>query len=349
MKQTIRHILYVVSVALAVVSVAACQHRELFPSAERVSVRFVIDEPLTKACGVSNADEKCINRWALLVFDKYGFRVAEGFSSNNSGIDAVLDAGTYTVCAVVNNVISFEPSDYETLSQLEQSLVSLEQNTTSSFVMFGRQSLSLSGGDNGTKSITVSRLVSKVGVRSILVDDSGELAGHQVLLKSMYLTNVSRYSHLGADMETNALPSFRDGWYNTLGLYTGELSVAGLDALLVDKGIDLTVSAVLPHMTEHYFYPFPNRTPSEADSNVASWSRRCTRLVVEASVDGITYYYPVTLPSMQRNHTYIISQAVIRRFGSLDPEGRCSSAIDVTWAVSPDAGWDGPTSITELS
>ena len=348
MKKTIKYYLPPVLALLLAVCVSSCHRREL-DADERVTVRFVIGDLMTKAGDIPSADEQCINRWALLVFDTDGRRVAEGLSMDGSGIDAVLDAGVYTVCAVVNGVQSFSPADYDALSALEQEVVSLEQNMTSSLVMFGKQSLSLSGGDNGTKSITVHRLVSKVGIRSIRVDDSGELAGRSVVMKAIYLTNVVRSSRLGSDVESEALPLSRGGWYNTLGLHGGEAPVKQLDKLLYDGGIDETVSAASPYTSAHYFYPFPNTTALEGDSNASTWSRRCTRLVVEAAIDGTVYYYPVTLPLMQRNHTYIISQAVIRRIGSLDPEGREGSAMDVTWSVTSEADWDVATSITEES
>ena len=313
----------------------------------RVSVRFVIDGPVRTRVGeVPAEDEQNIGRWALLVFDMDGRRVAEGVSSDDSGISTELDSGVYTACAVVNVPSAggrpFSPADYDSLEDLESAAVMLEENSPSSLMMYGKQSLSLSGGDNGTKSITVRRLVSKVGVRAVRVDDSGVLAGRTVILSAIYLSNVPGMSSLGEDLPSGLLPDDASLWHNRLGQRDGSV-------LLVDGDLGIEVSSSTPYAVPHYFYPFPNATSSEEDSNGPSWSRRCSRLVFEAKVDGVTYYYPVTIPAMERNRTYIIGQAVIKRLGSTVPEGDCGSAMDVEWTVGGPADWDGTTPVEELS
>ena len=62
-----------------------------------------------------------------------------------------------------------------------------------------------------------------------------------------------------------------------------------------------------------YFNAYPNL--NSADDQVAD-----TRLVVEATLDGRKYYYPVTMPKMESNKSYEISELKITRPGSDDPD-----------------------------
>jgi hypothetical protein len=43
-------------------------------------------------------------------------------------------------------------------------------------------------------------------------------------------------------------------------------------------------------------------------------------LVIEATLDGTTYYYPVSIPIIQSNKTYTISELKITVPGSLSPD-----------------------------
>ena len=57
-------------------------------------------------------------------------------------------------------------------------------------------------------------------------------------------------------------------------------------------------------------------------------------------------YYPVTLPPSQRNRTYLIEEAVIRKLGSRDPEKDEPGSIDISFSVLPDA-WTPEYTVTE--
>ena len=93
---------------------------------------------------------------------------------------------------------------------------------------------------------------------------------------------------------------------------------------------------------ENAMYAYPN--PTQSDNLEGStgmykgpeggpWSIRPTRLVIEATLDGQLYYYPITLPSLEYNKSYEISNLVITRPGSDDPD-------------MPVVGFDVPFHIT---
>ena len=63
-------------------------------------------------------------------------------------------------------------------------------------------------------------------------------------------------------------------------------------------------------MNEHVFYPYPN--PTKDDTYEATWAPRHTLLVVEVTFEGKKGYYPVVLPVLERNKTYVIDELVLR-------------------------------------
>ena len=122
----------------------------------------------------------------------------------------------------------------------------------------------------------------------------------------------------------------------------------GVDAILAETGLDVPVTAASPHVQEHAFYYYPNPLPEALDSRSGTWTRRRTRLVLEAEIGGRTYYYPVTLPASQRNKTYLIEEAVIRKLGSRDPEKDEPGSVEVVFRTGTD-DWSPDYNVTENS
>ena len=75
---------------------------------------------------------------------------------------------------------------------------------------------------------------------------------------------------------------------------------------------------VTPYQTTHSFFFYPN--PTVGDSSSSTWSHRWTRLVVEATLDGTTYYYPVSFRNTYPNYLYKITDMKITGPGSTSPE-----------------------------
>lgn len=108
------------------------------------------------------------------------------------------------------------------------------------------------------------------------------------------------------------------------------------------------------------FYVFPNTNPSDATADTGSTTPSssfngfsssndaCTRLVVYASfmVNGERkyYYYPVTIPAMDRNKFYDV-YLVVSGFGSDHPNREpIKGSMSVTIGVKP---WDGGSDINQ--
>lgn len=320
----------------------------------------------SKVTGVTDAAESSIGRWALFAFDtESGWFRCES-ASGGSALPLQLRAGrTYTVYAVVNyperGVGAFVPSSVRTPSDITETVAYLGDNAPGALLMYGSttvtpQTPAYDPEDPGEpeperKAISVRRLVSRVDLRGLAVDFSGkpQLQGKTFTLRRVFVTNAYRSSRYGSDYAFSELSPTRSAWYNSGGLHRGEGTEAGMDALLVDGPVGQVVTAGSPYTGSHSFYPFPNPTPASEDIlTMDAWTRRCTRLVIEASIDSDIVYYAIRVPSMVRNRIYAASSVVIHGRGSNDPEVVDIDPEVITATVEPviDDGWDGAGDVT---
>ena len=317
-------------------------HRAAPPGPGSVEVVFSVLGETTRATGTDG--EAAVDGWALLLY-RDGRLAEAGTSSSGSEIRKTLPAGDYTAFAVVNPPASFDPAGYPEPGALAGAESALGDNAPGRLVMAGRRTVSVPVPDGSVQRIGVDRLVCKAGIRKVsvqFVDPS--LAARPFRLKGIYLTNCYGKSRYGSDWTAEDILSTASVWHNRMGFR----SEAGLDALLAETGLDIPVSADRPHTQEHVFYFYPNPLPASLDTRSGTWSRRRTRLVLEAQIGDRTYYYPVTLPESRRNRTYLIEEAVIRKLGSLDPEKDEPGVIDVTFSTSTD-DWSPAFQVTETS
>ena len=125
--------------------------------------------------------------------------------------------------------------------------------------------------------------------------------------------------------------------------YIGKCDKDGdLPSLLNSKDLTAAVaSSSAPYSVAHYFYCYPN--PATAGK---AGSARCTRLVVEASINGKLCYYPISISDIKNNHTYNISELVITRIGSENPDTPVSYS-QATFTVTVNSWEEGSdTSVT---
>ena len=246
---------------------------------------------------------------------------------------------------MVNPPASFDPAGYPELSYLTAAESALRDNAPGSLVMAGSRTVTVPVPDGGTQRIGVDRLVCKAGIRKISVGFTDPLlAARSFVLKGIYLTNCYGKSRYGGDLDAADIVSDASAWHNRMGFQTD----GGVDRLLAETGLNIPVTASSPHMQEHSFYYYPNPLPEALDSRSGTWTRRRTRLVLEAEIGGRTYYYTVTLPVSQRNKTYLIEEAVIRKLGSRDPEKEEPGAVEVVFRTETD-DWFPGYNVTENS
>ena len=317
-----------------------------------VNVAFSVSgNESTKVTGVTYSDESAIARWALFAFDSRSGHFRWESSDSETPLTLQLISGRrYNCYAIVNYPLTgtgaFDPSSVRTPDDLTEKVAYLGDNRRAALLMFGCITVTPSLGAAESVTIRVKRLVSRLDLRGLSVDFSAQehLAGKTFTLRAVYVTNAYRTSAYGYDYFFSELSESRQAWYNTGGWHRGETPESGMDALLGDTGINTVIAAGNPYTVRHSFYTFPNPT-GEADDvrTMGGWTRRCTRLVIEASLGSDIVYYAITAPEMERNCIYAASNVIIRGKGSKDPEIIDIDPDIIVADIVPliDDSWDG--------
>ena len=320
---------------------ASC-NRAAPPGRGEVEVIFSVAGEATRVTG--SAGEAVVDDWTLLLY-RDGQLAETGSSDSGAAIRKTLPAGDYTAFAVVNPPIGFTPANFPTPEALNEAVSALGDNAPDRLVMVGSRTVTVPVPDGTTQRIGVDRLVCKAAIRKISIAFiNPELAALPFRLKGIYLTNCYGNSRYGSDWTAEEIRSEASAWHNRMG-FQAEASV---ERLLAETGLDIPVTTDHPLSQEHSFYFYPNPLPETQDNRTETWTRRRTRLVLEALIGNQTYYYPVTLPASQRNRTYLIEEAVIRKLGSVDPEKDEPGAIEVFFSAIPNA-WAPDYIVTENS
>ena len=308
-----------------------------------------------KATGITDASERSIGRWAVFAFDDSSNWFRYATSDSGGDIPMNLRAGRqYTCFAIVNYSTSgtgaFVPSLVTASDNLYRKVAYLGDNAVGRLLMFGSRQLIPTTGEQNC-SIAVRRIVSRINITGVAVDfsDKPHLAQKTFTLRHIYITNAYRTTLYGMDYRAAELSSSRLAWYNSGGWHRGENGEAAMDALLGQRNINAVLTAGSPYTTLLSFYAFPNPVTLEDDDHqMTTWTKRCTRLVIEATLDNETVYYQVNVPDMERNHVYTANNIVIRGRGSSDPEiiDIDPDLVDLSFDI--DDGWEGSDSELNL-
>ena len=268
----------------------------------------------------------------VLVFNSAGNLV--GFGENaasSSSISISLPTGAVKCYAVVNS--SEDLSSVSKESALTSKMSYLKNNSVTKMEMFGSASKTISAGTNSV-SIPVKRFAAKVQIDKITPAFTAPAhKAQEFKLTGIYLVNVN-----GSCPYTQASTAgSSDYWYNKMKYVSGDCDALVSDKLSSPVTMQTSAGAVTAYSTTHYLYCYPN--PVTTDSSSSSWSNRYTRLVVETTLGGTTYYYPVNIPAPAANTMYQITNMKITGLGSDSPDkvvekGSLSVSITVTdWST----------------
>ena len=316
--------LFAFGIAMAVPS--ACNEKvESYTDVEddRIKLKVVVPVKETKLTGAS--DEARINNYQVYVFDDGG--VLESYT-NQASSEIVLDctAGAKTV-AVLTNAPSM--NDVTTLSVLASKVSLLSDNSGGSFVMAGQQAVTVSADKEVT--VTVSRLVAKVKLSSLQVEfEAPQYRALPFKVAAVYLINVPAETKYFSGISPSV-------WYNKQKYVSTDAN-----ALIYDDMKNTAVGASSPYSSVNTFYCYPN--PSTQDSFSTTWSARHTRLVVEAYLGTAKYYYPVTLPALEKNRIYDVKLTITMPGTSTPDEEVDKYAADFSITVK---SWDTGASVVE--
>ena len=315
---------YFFSAVLAALTLLSCERESIDSENKPVEVNVtILGTAPTRVTAVKNANESKVKNLQVYVFNNGKL---EDYQDAGAAMTAQLTAtsGLRTVWALVNAPTL---KNLTTESELKKEVSKLSDNKPDALVMVGSTSLELK--DKLTVPITVKRFVSRVTIKKISTDFQLALASESVSIEGIYLINVAGDNTYAS----NGTPST---WVNQL-----KHKDSNYDALLYDK-VSATVNNNKAYEKEHVFYPYPN--PTEQDTYDASWAPRHTILVVEVTFQNKKGYYPVVLPVLERNKTYVIDEMILRHLPNDDPykpleTGDASVQISVNeWEIGLNMG-----------
>lgn len=289
----------IVFAAMVAAVFSACEKKEIentVPEAEPVTLEVKVPVVPTKVTDVGNED--AVSSYQIFVYsnDDGMLEAYMAVSGGTSAARVQCTTGSKEIVVLAN---APDLKTMTSLSQLKETRSRLEHNGVGNLVMEGSKTVVLTA--SSTVEIPLKRLVAKVRLKNVTLDfDSESYAAMDFEITSVYLINVPadrKYLTLASDSPAPA------EWYNKLKYE----SDSRYDALLKDV---VNSGPIDSYDREHVFYTYPNPCVNDDYSDV--WSERPTRLVVEARLGGMPYYYPISLPVLKQNTVYDVSLTVTR-------------------------------------
>ena len=310
-------------ICLLPVLASAC-NSQLVPGdyAGRELIEFSLDcSSVQVSKATSSGAENVLSNVQIAVYSPAGFLCASGrMSAGSLSLSVPVESAGYTVAALVNSPENLEGySSASSLSGIKSSL--LDNTDANALEMYGVAS-NVTFHKGETCTVPVTRFAAKVEIDKIvnMIPTKPEF-----ILKGIYLINVNTAS----DVSGNATSPV---WYQKRRFASSETNVVKYTSDIFTSNLAYGAS----YSTPHYFYCYAN--PTTVDTSSPTWSPRFTRLVVEATYNGITYYYPVNIVGSQNTlesaTSYIITQMTVTGPGSTDPDvpiskGNASFSITV--------------------
>ena len=294
-----------------------------------LEVRMVSED--TKVSGEGGDEEKSVSDYQVLVYDMSSRSLESYAKPDPDAVDVQFECrlGEKEIVVLANAPDMSDMISYDAFLVKKSYLA---DNSEGHLVMEGNASmdLSLSG---GSVTVDLRRMVSKVILDGITVDfEHDEYDDLDFILKKIYLTNVAGDMTYSAETADPAL------WYNKIV----QTSSDDVDGMILETFTDVNLKGATDYTSSHHFYCYPN--PYENDDFSLQWSPRPTRLVVEAELGGEVFYYPVSLPVLERNNRYHVTLHIVRP-GAKTPEQEMDRhAASFTINI---VGWQGSSSVSE--
>lgn len=226
--------------------------------------------------------------------------------------------GKKTIVAVANiSEDRYTWSDINSLTSLEKMKAYLDEDSPEAPVMSGIANID--AGKEFSCSMKIRPVMSEVVLRSVRCDFSGRSYNGEILKDvKAYLTNVC-----------NAWPILKDTLsrssdYTNIGRADSSALKRMTHPEYIYKDIKGSIGSS-PVKTDIHFYCYPNVTTEE------SMGSPYTRLVIEGTLGGQKYYYPLNVnrkdgsPGIERNTVYTMDVVITRR-GAIDPDTAVDSA-----------------------
>lgn len=320
--------IFFTAAVLAVISGTSCTKDENVAPAQvgevgKATLQVSVPVDATKA--TTTPSEDAVSSLQVFVFRTEDGTLDAYQSAENTTLTVNCTTGEKDIVALVN---APDMTEITTLTGLKTAVSNLSDNEINKFVMYGiDEKVNVTEG-NSYETITVSRLVARIGISKITNDFSlPQYQQMDFLITGIYLVNAVG----DVQYDGTSSPSV---WYNKGG------NCGDLTDLLYDECDNCNLDYGESYTTWHYFYCYPN--PTEAESDAASF----TRLVVETTLDGTTWYYPVNIEGIESNHAYDI-ELTITRLGSSSADEAISMA-DAEFTISVTDWTEETTETVEI-
>lgn len=320
----------VLFIATAVALLCSCnKNNDITPGIEAGSqtvIVNVVDGAMTKADAFTEQQnyEKQINSVQVLVFDAEGnLNAYKNAGTTVTGIAITSTTGAKKIWAVVNGP---DASGISNLNELKAIEVGLDDNSvlaSEGFIMVGSVDYNVSNTNTEPASIVVSRLLSRVALRSVA--NKAPVAYGNLNIVSVFLQNVVGNHTIGNGSAPEAL------WCNKMARNDAGIIIDGTTAVascptLTFNDINETVAlnAKYEPGVPELLYCYQNDVTTYATST--TWSARKTAMTIAAKFDGVddvVRYYTIVLPdaasgTIKPNTAYTVD-VVITGLGSVEP------------------------------
>lgn len=331
-------LLFAATILSAALLVTSCQKPcQSCEEGEDALLTLNLNSPVTKSTATqSEANDKTINTVDVFIFRNNGSTYELDTYQNFSGGDLTsvtlsTTTGAKLIKLIVNNH-SASYSSVKNLTEFNKLTTLLKDELLGDFTMYGEASETL--GLTNSVSIEVKRFISRVVVNSIKTSFSGTpYEGEELSDCKLYLVNV----HGEKIVNNNGNPT------SAVILNNGQLVDSDASSTATEDLIMGSISGTIGSTamtTPHYFYAYSNLTDDQEN---------CTKLVLECTLKGNRYYYPIPInqadyglatggtAGVDRNTIYSYT-ITIKHPGSTDPnEPIVFGAMDISINV---ADWE---------
>ena len=324
MRNTFNYTVRALSLIALAAGLTACEIQECTECPEEghpATLTLTLNSSAVKSTGTpAPAEDNAVNTIDVFIFNG-------GTSSNYGQLDAYkrfeegmelmeirTTTGAKKICVVVNTKDA-DMSSITNIDQLQALVANLQEEIPGNFTMYGEKDVTMKAVT--TETITVSRFISRIAVTSISTDFKGTpYEGHSLTNCLLYLTNVhaDKLLYNGEDLNTPLI-------LNETRLNEEDVESTAQPGMLMDRINDAINDA--GYTVSHYLHCYSNETSDISSS---------TKLILQADLNGTTYYYPIPvnqdeygLPEenghygIRRNTVYTYSITVTRP-GSLEPD-----------------------------
>ena len=270
----------------------------------------------TKATGDGHGSQAFDNN--IQTLEVFVFRINEGYPDNGildgyrkftseelgnlTNLEIQTTTGKKMIYAVANSH-KVNWKGITTREVFEEQTASLKDEDVKNFMMIGGAEAQLQLAS--TVSFSLRRLVSRIKLNSIKTSFAGgPYEGLPLADPKVYLINVqaSKLIYNGAGQNFSILNNRKYVESDSQGSAIAGLIADVIPTPIYDDG----------YSVPHYFYCYENNLEKETSGN------KFTRLVIEGKLNGITYYYPISIKGLERNSCYSVD-ITITRPGSMDP------------------------------